>query len=177
MKSIRQVTAVFLVFCIAGSLSLALAGTVVAAERELVRKGAVFTDTETGLVWPVDADSPSFKDCMNGLKTWPQALEYIACLNANGYLGYSDWRLPSPDEFMTLYDFPEKGENKKLSWLKLKAHGFKIDKPHSYWSSEAPTNEIAIAVDVLAGGCANIHPLGRMSTLGIWPVRGGKPAP
>ncbi len=156
------------------ALSVFPAADVVSAERELVRKGSLFTDTESALVWPVDADTPKFKSCPVGLKTWPQAVEYVNCLNANGYLGYSDWRLPIPDDFMTLYNAPEKNGKEKLSWLKLKEHGFKIDNPHSYWSSESPTDEIALAVDVLAGGCANVHPMGRLSPLGVWPVRGGK---
>jgi len=174
LKTCKRITVFIIALLSVGSISFFAVTNGLAAERELVRRGAAFTDTETGLVWPVDADSPSFKSCSSGLKTWQQAMEYVNCLNVNGYLGYRDWRLPSPDEFMTLYNSPEKNARKKLAWLKLKEHGFKIDKPHSYWSSVAPTDEVALAVDVLAGGCANIHPLGRMSVIGVWPVRGGK---
>lgn len=174
MKTCKRVIVLIIALFSIGVVSFVSVTNGIAAERELLRKGALFTDTETGLMWPVDADGPSFKRCTNGLKTWQQAVEYVSCLNADSYLGYSDWRLPSPDEFMTLYNAPEKNTKKKLAWLKLKEHGFKIDKPHSYWSSSAPTDEIALAVDVLAGGCANIHPLGRMSVIGVWPVRGGK---
>jgi len=155
-----------------GSLAVFSANVGFAAERELVRQGAVFMDTGTGLMWPVDANSPSFRSCPGGLKTWHQAIEYVSCLNDNDYLGYKDWRLPSSDELITLFNAPEKGDRKKVAWLKLKAHGFRIEKPSTYWSSVAPTDEIALSVDVLAGGEA--HPLGRMSSAGVWPVRGQK---
>jgi hypothetical protein len=36
--------------------------------------------------------------------TWQHALDYVALLNADNYLGYSDWRLPTIEEISTLVD-------------------------------------------------------------------------
>jgi hypothetical protein len=35
---------------------------------------------------------------------WQNALNYVQCLNTNGYLGYSDWRLPNINELYSLVD-------------------------------------------------------------------------
>ena len=36
---------------------------------------------------------------------WQHAIDYIALLNAEQYLGYDDWRLPSIKELITLMDY------------------------------------------------------------------------
>ncbi|KUJ94418.1 MULTISPECIES: DUF1566 domain-containing protein [Archaeoglobus] len=55
------------------------------------------TDKATGLMWVKD-DSGY---CMN----WKEALEYVQKMNEQGYLGYSDWRLPNAKELQSIVDY------------------------------------------------------------------------
>ena len=143
-----------------------------AAQGLLSQNGSTLKDLDTGLVWAADADTPSFMNCSGGKKTWQEAVNYVQCLNANGYLGQSDWRLPSVKELTTLFKAPPKGMSSTVAMQKLKEYGFKITHPSSYWSSDTPTNEIALVVDVLATG--RVLVVGRSSTMNVWPVRGGR---
>ena len=66
-------------------------------------------DQNTGLVWEQKqnadgtADIGSFNDADN-LYSWSDAQSQIAQLNGTGYLGYSDWRLPTAEELDHLID-------------------------------------------------------------------------
>jgi hypothetical protein len=51
-------------------------------------------DNLTGLIWPEDAGGSATAV----KKTWQEALDYVANLNANNYLGFNDWRLPNVNE-------------------------------------------------------------------------------
>ncbi|OON95821.1 MAG: hypothetical protein ATN32_01110, partial [Candidatus Epulonipiscium fishelsonii] len=54
------------------------------------------TDNITGLMWQQD---PGEK------MTWPEAVENLKKINEEGFLGYSDWRIPSIKELYSLVDF------------------------------------------------------------------------
>ncbi len=60
-----------------------------------VPSGAVWIDPATGLMWQ-RSDSGDNNDL-----TWQQAVNYC---RSNSAGGYSDWRLPSVDEFLGIYD-------------------------------------------------------------------------
>ena len=77
----------------------------------------IVRDNVTGLEWVQDGNlmatrNPEFdndSDRYGGIAgdggvTWQHALDYIALLNADEYLGYTDWRLPSIEELSTLVD-------------------------------------------------------------------------
>ena len=64
--------------------------------------GGAVVDQLTGLMWTRDAGAPTIGTCSGGTKGWLQGLEYVACLNSIGYLGYSDWRLPNVIELESL---------------------------------------------------------------------------
>jgi len=51
------------------------------------------TDTETGLIWQKDHAGPM---------SWTQAMDYASKLEL---AGYTDWRLPTIKELITLIDF------------------------------------------------------------------------
>lgn len=55
------------------------------------------TDEATGLMWS--------KDDSVRVMTWQSALEYVAELNDENYLGYSDWRLPNAKELHSIVDY------------------------------------------------------------------------
>jgi hypothetical protein len=46
--------------------------------------------------------------------TWQSALDYVACLNANNYLGHNDWRLPNINELESLVN---EGQGDQSVWL------------------------------------------------------------
>ncbi len=146
-----------------------------ANQQFLLHSSTKIEDTGTGLDWAIDAGTPSFGKCNGGKKTWQEAVNYVNCLNSNKYLGYGDWRLPSAHElsgFISKIAKTNKIEHKHdIAGPKLKELGFKNIQPSLYWSSVA-TGEVALAVEVLTSG--GFHPVGKLNTLYIWPVRGGK---
>jgi hypothetical protein len=77
------------------------------------------TDTTTGLMWQAAT--------AQGEYTWQEALDYVDNLNSGGYLGYTDWRLPTRNELQSLVDYSR--------------HGLPTTFPNtvasSYWSSTA----------------------------------------
>jgi ribonuclease BN (tRNA processing enzyme) len=55
------------------------------------------TDRATGLMWARD-------DSGQGMN-WQDALAWVQQLNARGYLGYRDWRLPNAKELQSIVDY------------------------------------------------------------------------
>lgn len=82
-----------------------------AGYAELIDNGdGTVTDTKTGLMWASIDNGENI--------TWPKAHAY--CQNYNGG-GYTDWRLPTPDELTTLHDTKETGKYKITPKIKLTA--------------------------------------------------------
>jgi hypothetical protein len=129
-------------------------------------------DNKLGLDWAASADTPSFKVCRGGKKSWPEAVTYVECLNANNYLGHDDWRLPSPDELRALAKIPSNVTEHKVGMQRLKDHGFKNVQPSLYWSSVAVSGEVALAVDIYSKGAKRA--MGKGSLFQVLPVRGSK---
>jgi len=106
--------------------------------------GGTLFDRLTGLQWVTDGSTLSFANCGGGQLNWQGSLNYVACLNANNYLGYSDWRLPNQKELLSLINWQQNAAD----WLN--SSGFSnISSTAVYWSSDT---------DALATGEA-------------WPVR------
>jgi hypothetical protein len=62
-----------------------------------VNKGdGTVSDPDTGLMWQQDGSA---------LENWAGAVSYIEDLNAEVYLGYDDWRLPTRNELQSLLDY------------------------------------------------------------------------
>lgn len=73
--------------------------------RFTVNDNSTVNDNLTGLMWTKDANAPGPAACGPATsKTWQGALTYAACLNANSYLGYADWRVPTIREIVGLVD-------------------------------------------------------------------------
>ena len=88
-------------------------GTPWPSARLVDNRDQTITDRLTGLMWTQDANvmlsrDPDFAGEW-GRVEWTDALDYVAKLNSENYLGYSDWRLPNRNEFMSLFDY---GRNK-----------------------------------------------------------------
>lgn len=61
------------------------------------------TDTQTGLMWLKEDAYLHTGHWMN----WEEAFEYVNKLNQEGFAGYHDWLVPSPEELLTLFE-PDK---------------------------------------------------------------------
>jgi hypothetical protein len=135
------------------------------------------TDNLTGLVWAPDGNiMPSRDDGWDtdgtpndGAVVWPHAFNYIKKLNAENYLGHSDWRLPNMNELESLVnsdsDIPE-------SNVWLNNNGFANVQP-GYWSSTSyAKNSYSAWVMYLHSGKPSQSDKVQ-DHLWVWPVRAG----
>jgi hypothetical protein len=128
------------------------------------------TDNLTNLIWTRNADAPGPSACGSGASMdWQRALDYVACLNANNFLGHSDWRLPNRKELHSLTDFSE-----GLPALPSGNPFANVQSDGYYWSStsKAAVPDAAWFVHI-SGGYMSAY---NKSSLGqyVWPVRGGQ---
>lgn len=127
------------------------------------------TDGLTGLVWSREGKTPGPAACNPGTRrNGPGALDHIDCLNANRYLGRSDWRLPNRNELASLVNH---GQPDTAAWLNTQ--GFSDVQADSYWSSSTyvstPWNAWGVNMhDGAVTSCARKH------GINVWPVRGGQ---
>ena len=105
--------------------------------------GIVITDQATGLVWSSDAnpilsfynDPVTYYDtdgARDGAVSWQKAMQFIDRINADTYLGYSDWRLPSVTELASLVHY---GAQDQKVWLSNYSNWFINLNYAGYWSS------------------------------------------
>lgn len=127
---------------------------------------AMVTDLLTLLTWARGAETPTYGECTGGRMTWPEALDYIACLNASNFLGCSDWRLPNRKELYSLID--HSNYNPALP----SDHCFMEVQNSKYWTSTtyAYGTSSAWMVDIQYG---YVNPWNKTLTAYVWPVRGG----
>lgn len=127
------------------------------------------TDNLTGLIWPSDGNAPGPAACSPGvIKTWQGALDYVACLNANSYLGYTDWRLPNRKELNSLSNYDQASF---ATWLN--SQGFSNVVAYLYWSSTTLVSypNYAWFVSMDNGG---VDTYVKTISLYVWPVRAGQ---
>jgi hypothetical protein len=102
--------------------------------------GTVVTDNLTGLMWQQDGSTPTVGLCTGGSTNWQGALNYVACLNTNNYLGHNDWRLPNLNELQSLMN---DGQSNQATWLD--GLGFANTVPDYYWSSTSYATDTTLA--------------------------------
>ena len=134
--------------------------------------GTVVTDNLTGLMWTQDGNGPGPVSCLSSgaTMTWQEALDHVACLNTNSYLGHSDWRLPNVNELKSLVNY---GETDNAAWLNNASQGFSNVQSDYYWSSTTltpPSNSNAWIVNMPNGQVTNA---GKGTAYRVWAVRGG----
>jgi len=96
------------------------------------------SDNLTGLVWAKNGNLMAARDIGfdtdgtsgDGRVTWQHALDYVAKLNAEDYLGYNDWRLPNVNELGSLINSDEADTSADLN-----AQSFSNAQSYYYWSS------------------------------------------
>ncbi len=135
------------------------------------------TDNLTGLVWAPNGDLLPARDpqwekrgtLFEGAVSWQHALDYVAKLNAEKYLGYNDWRMPNFSELASLVN---RAQPDSAKWLN--SQGFiNVQALDYYWSSTSNVNEAsrAWAVDM---GYGTVHSFAKANSHRIWPVRAGQ---
>lgn len=129
------------------------------------------TDTLTNLIWTKDGNAPGPAACNPATtKTWQGALDYVACLNSNSFLGKSDWRLPNRKELMSLLNW---GQNNPATWLNIQ--GFSGVQGSYYWSSSTQAIGTSYAWGVYMGmDYGHVVNSSKGYSNYVWPVRGGQ---
>jgi hypothetical protein len=126
------------------------------------------TDRLTGLMWVTNGNLVATRDPAfdtdgapgDGLVTWEHALDYVAKLNTEKYLGHADWRLPNVVELVSAIDFGRTN-------LALPAgHPFSNISTQAFWSSttRGAATGFALAVS-FCGRINSIDPDGSPSFL------------
>jgi len=134
------------------------------------------TDNLTGLMWTKDANllatrNPEFDNdglSGDGAVTWQHALDYVAKLNAENYLGQTDWRLPNRKELRSVIDASH--FNPPLPT------GHPFTNVTNFWSSTTFTTYPALALILSTSSGLVWHVGGNKSSdqNPVWPVRGGQ---
>lgn len=133
-----------------------------------------FTDTRTRLMW-VRNGNLSKKPI-----TFADARNYIDRMNRERFAGYTDWRMPTNEDFEGLVFF-----GKKAGWGDRLAHfisdylmtsGFTNVQPGYYWTS-TPAEGQARHIIVANTWNGNLRPLPDSNFYYLWPVRDAAPAP
>jgi Protein of unknown function (DUF1566) len=140
--------------------------------------GTAVADTLTGLIWAGDAGTPTvvgttstcygIGGAVTGL-SWQEALAYVACLNANSFLTYTDWRQPNRKELRSLVDYSQVAPALPAGNPFTNVHG-----SVGYWSSTTyPDNTHNNAwVIFMDDGRMNFD-VKSYPGYNVWPVRGG----
>ncbi len=145
------------------------------------------TDNLTGLIWGPDANLMPTRDVGydldgtggdDGKVFWLTAMNYVAKLNTENYLGHADWRLPNVRELHSLIHF---GYNNptltndagNAKWDTSGVSSFSNVKSGYYWSSTSYSVSTTIAwnVDMYYGYVGNGPKA--FNDYYVWPVRGG----
>jgi len=134
------------------------------------------TDNVTGLAWTPSGNLMPTKDtgwdadgtANDGMVTWQHALDYVAKLNTDNYLGHNDWRLPDINELESLVNA---GQSNTATWLNTQ--GFTNAQARGYWSSTSFTSNAVFAwgVGMYGGGVGYTNKTGSYY---VWPVRAGQ---
>jgi hypothetical protein len=105
----------------------------------------------------------------DGAVTWQHALDYAAKLNAENYLGQTDWRLPNRKELFSLIDHSRCYLPSPISqpFTNVQAWG--------YWSSTTYANhpDYACVINMWSGGVDYGNKSDYINYC-AWPVRGGQ---
>lgn len=139
------------------------------ADNSTPINGSVVVDQLTGLMWTQDGNTPGPAACTPAIgKTWQGALDHVACLNTNNYLGYADWRLPDVNELESLVNA---NQSDTAAWLNTQ--GFSNAWSNYYWSSTsyAYITDSAWVVYMYTGTVTADWKAGSWF---VWPVRGGQ---
>lgn len=108
-------------------------------QYEVQQDGQVVFDRASGLAWQ-KSGSPNYM-------TYADAQKYIAQLNREKFAGFSDWRLPTLEEAMTLMEREKKNADLYIDPV--------FDQTQSWiWTADKPAGaSLAWVVDFYVGNC------------------------
>ena len=131
--------------------------------------GEIVRDNLTGFIWTKDGFAPGPSVCDPGVnKSWQTALDYVACLNSEMYLGHNDWRLPNKKELRSLINY-----NQVNSGVWLNNEGFTNAQGYYYRSATTRAgNPDAVLFVHLSDGYVNGYD--KSTPFSVWPVRAGQ---
>lgn len=138
-----------------------------AGEERFAFSDLTVKDKKTGLMWTRDAN------IVGGVEPLYEAKDYIKRLNKQKYAGYTDWRLPSKEELVTLIDYAKGKGYKKDFHQVLNKVGFRNVQEVSYWSSTYARNTAGAWVVSMFGGNVVAYNI-ETSDFNVWPVRAGQ---
>lgn len=150
-------------------------GTPFPEPRFTDNKDDTVTDNMTGLMWTIDANLMASRDpgfdadgvSGDGAVTWQHALDYVAKLNQEAYLGFTDWRMPNVREMLSLIDYGYRRPTLTPDHPFINVESY----PAVYWSSTSYVGSDDVFHVVIGNGTVN-H-VGRDGSKYVWPVRGG----
>ncbi|MEW5736398.1 MAG: DUF1566 domain-containing protein [Thermodesulfobacteriota bacterium] len=126
--------------------------------------GEIALDLLTGLSWPIDANPAEFP------LSFDEALGFIATLNNEAFLSFSDWRIPSRAELFSL------ASHAQTNPCLPSGHPFANVFNGYCWTSSTLARLPDQAFTVHLGG-ARVFPAMKQASCLVWPVRGPSPAP
>ncbi len=101
-------------------------------EVSIIKDDKIVIDHATGLMWH---QSGSFKNM-----SWKKAKKWVAELNEKGYAGFSDWRLPTLEEAVSLLEPDEKDGNQFIDPV--------FDKTQSsIWTCDSNISKDSLSLD------------------------------
>lgn len=114
-----------------------LSGVILPVPRFTNHANGTATDNLTGIMWPTQGNIMTSRDNSwdtdgtsgDGAVNWQHALDYVAKLNAESYLSYTDWRLPNRNELRSLANYSSTNNGALLNSEGMTNFG------RSYWSS------------------------------------------
>jgi hypothetical protein len=149
-----------------------LAGAAWPALRFQMDAGAtIAADRLTGLMWPTDTQTPGPAGvCNTGVDvSWQGALDHVACLNQNNFLGRADWRVPNRKELRSLIDYSQTGPALPAGhpFATVGFGGF-------FWSSTTDASNPARAwtINMLDGSINGLNKTAAGNVSPVWPVSG-----
>lgn len=113
-------------------------GTGINHQYKKQKNGQIIFDAKTGLVWQQSGSENSM--------VYAVTLDYIDKLNEEAFAGYSDWRLPTLEEAMSLM------ENKTYNYWWFIDPVFDT-KQDWIWTADKYSDSSAWMVNFLSGGC------------------------
>lgn len=130
--------------------------------QRFILQGETVCDQTTGLVWSRSANPAGWP------LFWDEAGGYVARLNQEAHLGFSDWRMPNRRELLSLMDYGQANPSLPMG------HPFTQVELAWYWSATPYAANPAYAWYVhTEGGRMFFGDKGRSYC--VWPVRGVSP--